>query len=390
MEFIEDKITGRNYIKTTYAEVVFAKLNINKDNLLIGNFQNSARVLENDGTLIVFENTDPGQIYASITNDFTTANELNYNYARFFLEAGHAVLEMECRNCDNGKPIHLFTDLSSSLRKLIASEINKDSMILTVHAKDPELALKISFTDYQAHNVLSTINHLASLTKKDYDYVKWSHDCVSALTDIYRLSGFSRHYSEYLTDAELLGSKSSHADTHGKAFLHRYHDFSFKFDSLRPQIKNFMKATYGNNYAEKWKDLEDQIVNTTLLANFPEVQKRYEEALDIKTSIIPSLTKDYLTAKKISLTSELLKKLFSNLDLEVTNEDLYYCNSHKLKYEIFQLHKNSTYMERLFSFYEIGLNTIEMDCKNAMNPNYSVSKNYSEDLCFALSSEWDS
>ncbi len=362
-----DKTTSRIYIKAKIDGFDLSKLDLNKENLLVGSLHNSARVPQNDGTLVIFEKADPAQLYASITDNFSEASELNHNFMRFFLEGGHAILELTCIRCNNTQPTHIFADLNSDFRIWTESQLTDQSIVKYILERNNyDNALKILLTDSQAKKVLSSINHIASLGNKDYDYVEWSHNCASALTDIYKYSGFDRHFSEYMTDTELLASESSTSETHGITYLHRYHDFSFKHDITRPQISMFMKNLYGDDFGTRWRGpegLDKEPVNTTLLTNYPEVQKRYEEAFEIINKVKPLLIKEYLLAIKANLSNELLTNAFDLLGSEVTNNDLYYFNVYKHKYEIFQNYKNEPYVKHLFSMHEVGLDDILVHCR---------------------------
>jgi hypothetical protein len=404
MEYKVDKATGREYFVVGQNEKIdFSDQDVNRDNLLIGSFNNTARVLMNNGTLVVYENKDPVELYASLTNNQTDASELNYNFMRFYIWGDHAVFEINCRACDNGKPMHKFVDLISkvsveidptesvfpdyfSSRTPRCDELNyferallKPEITTNMNPKDFNNTIKILLTDTQANRVSNVINQILELEKQDnYTYVAWSHDCVSLLTDVYRMSGFDRHFSEYLTDEELFESPKFDESTSGKAYLHRSHDFSYQADPSRKAVTEFVKSQEGENFANLWfYGIFRKVVDKSKLLNNPELLKRYNDAQETKNKILPALIDDFLKMKNITLTAEQLTILLNDM-LPVTYYDLYYYKSAEQIYNMLQEYKNSAVASKLFAPEDMyyGLKLLGDRCGNEVTQDQALESFY--------------
>jgi hypothetical protein len=402
MEYRIDKTTGREYIVVGQNETIdLSDQDVNRDNFLIGNFNNAARVLMNNGTLVVYENKDPVELYTSLTNKQTAASELNYNFMKFYVWGSHAVFEINCRACDNGKFMHKFVDLIGKVSVNIdptepfmtdyfrfttprCSESNsfqrdllKPELTTDMNPKDLE-TIKILLTDSQANSVSNAINRILELEKQDnYTYVAWSHDCVSLLSDVYRMSGFDRHFSEYLTDEEIFESTKFDESTSGKAYLHRSHDFSYQADPSRKIVTEFVKSEEGENFANLWfYGIFRKVVDRSKLLNNPELLKRYNDAQETKNKILPALISDFLKMKNITLTAEQLTKLLNDM-MPVTYYDLYYYKSAEQIYNMLQEYKNSTVASKLFNLdsgASYGLGLLQSRCQNEVTQDQALEK----------------
>lgn len=402
-----DKKTNREYVSVNSTEnYEFSADALDRNNLLIATFNNSARVMTNSGTLVLFENQNPVELYRMLANNKTQADELNSNFIKFYAWASHAVFEIYCRSCDNGKPLHIFVDMIGEVKvsedpttaflfdyfsspnpkfgwyqpPSISRTNSETNTTTTMNIQDFD-TLKFHLTNDQVLQVNNSIERIIQLQKKEsYSYVNWSHDCVSLLTDIYRYSGFPRHFSEFLQDDELFLSKKFDVDTSGKAYLHRYDDFSYKHDPKRKSVSEYMRDTEGENFGQNWySGIHNKVVDKSKLSKYPQVLERYNEAQESNNKILPLLISEILKKFKINLSEKNLQTLL-DFALPVRNFDLYYFQTAEQIYEIFVKYKDSPVFDQLFehggTYYGLGM--IKSRCENSVDSKEKAQINLDE------------
>ncbi len=402
-----DKKTNREYVYVNSTEnYEFSSDALDRNNILIATFNNTARVMTNSGTLVLFEGQNPVELYRMLANNKTQADELKDNFIKFYAWASHAVFEIYCRSCNNGKPIHNFVDMinevevsedpttaflydyfSSPNARFLGYEPpslsrieSKTNTTTTMNIQDFD-TLKFHLTNDQVLQVNNSIEKIIQLQKKgSYSYVYWSHDCVSLLTDIYTYSGFPGHFSEFLRDDELFLSKKFGVGTSGKAYLHRYDDFSYKHDPKRKSVSEFMRDTEGEYFGKNWYNgIYDKVVGKTKLSKYPQVLERYNEAQESNNRVLPLLISEMLKKFKINLSEKNLQTLLE-FALPVRNFDLYYFQTAEQIYEIFVKYKDSSVFDQLFEYGGTiyGLGMIRYRCSYSVDSKEDAKRNFDE------------
>ena len=179
----------------------------------------------------------------------------------------------------------------------------------------------------------------------EYKYIETIHNCVALLTDVYTQSDLPNHFSLYFTDEELLDFDENPSETTIPAFVHRFYYTGNQIDPDRAAIKEFMLATFGNNYAKNWYmgvGISQMEVDLEKAQDFPKIIERIEEAKAIRQLVYPELINITSTVHNQTATSSDVKALSNYLiNRAITYQDLYYTYVLNHELEIAKLFSNT-------------------------------------------------
>jgi hypothetical protein len=351
----KDPITGRKYLFVTKEENInlHTLLTLETDNLVIASFDGHARILTKHGKLVIFENTPATELIQAI-------NEEKANKVNFYLGNGHAIIDIDCQNCNDGNKHYQIYDFNGKLFK--------SNTRPSIGAIETRNALTFYLNDAQAEiifNKLEELYHLSSIG--EYEFVHTIHNCVSLLTDISNQTNIIEHFSKYYTDTELL--KGIGDDTAAYAFIQRSYQIADYLEPNRNTITEFMKKAYGKDFGSKWiahttiigdqvihsKGLGNEDVDFEKAKNFPEILKIIETVKADRQEILPELIKIafHNNSKFNWVTEDEINKILNyNLNQNITYHELYY--NYVLRHEIAiaNQHKDQPYFEHLENFFD--------------------------------------
>ncbi len=373
MKLQVDRVTGREYLVVKNStDTQNIDINLDKKDLLIASFEGSSRVITKEGRLIVYEGIEPAELYEKLTKQSADASGHSYNFMKFYVwnnpyddmgDAPHAMLELYSES--GGKKYHKMVDLLSRIK---VDDFDQDRDMVRPKA------IIVYCSNEQFERVVKSVENLQRLDSLGlYKYVNWSHDCTSVLTDVFKGAGFDNHFSEFITDQELLTADESDELTSGKIYLQRYHDFSYKVDTQRGEISAFMKRVEGDDYALRWGEIMDKPVNTSELVKVPNLYERYEVAKETKKYMLPDLV--YTSFQKGQVFEHLrvalddfdfcIKPFIENND--VSYNDLYYYSILFDFVRINDQYKDSSFYKYILGFPPLaygGLESLQEACEN--------------------------
>jgi hypothetical protein len=133
----------------------------------------------------------------------------------------------------------------------------------------------------QAQDMLGAINAIKE--DKSYKYISDARDCVGFLKDV-SVNAKMQKFSLYYQDEELIqpadDTSGGYPDLGSSAFTHKYYNFMICQDPTRALVGNFIESIYGEDFRDRWNDIQQQNLNITLAADNEFILSRIQEIHD--------------------------------------------------------------------------------------------------------------
>jgi len=367
---IQDPITQRiSYEFATIEQIpsdIIDKIDLaNKEKFVVASYNNSLRFLLSDGSLVVVNEDSPVSLYKKTVHSFEGMSE--NNYISFYLDHGvHAQIEFECNSCNAGYKQHKFYDLDARVRESDTFLSRSDLPFANLAAIGQPL--KFYLSDVQASEVYKSITDIASLSAKGlYKWAPVIQNCVKLLTDVYKQSGFSYHFSNYYSDEDLLINIAG--DTGRPAFYQRDVNLNPVADPGKKDVSDFLAAEYGDQYPKNWLKIRNQPVDLSKVQASAKLKARIEEYNEIRQStcsiFISNIMDDDNTERQKAITL--------CIERPITNENLMSIHTPTYELEILKPYKNTKYHQYVIAPFGYDIN-------KACN-NFKDFKNNLAELC---------